>query len=75
MLKLPDDKILLTRDDLKKLGIVKSNVTLLRYEAAQRFPRRVRLNGCSVAWRVDEVAAWLNKISEARATHVYAELR
>ena len=75
MLKLPDEKVLLTRSDLKKLGIDKSNVTLLRYEAARHFPRRVRLNGCSVFWLRHEIEAHIQKISEARATHVYAELR
>ena len=38
-------KSLATRADLKRLGIIVSNSTLLRWEARGRFPRRVRLAG------------------------------
>ena len=40
-------KALATRADLKRLGIIVSNSTLLRWEARGRFPRRVRLAGTS----------------------------
>lgn len=74
-LKFPKDRVLLTRADLKKLGIEKSNVSLLRAEAASRFPRRARLNGCSVVWFREEIEAYLKSISEARSSHKYSDLR
>src|SRR5690349_20766347 len=35
-------------EDLRALGIKKSNTNLLRWEALKRFPRRMRLGGTSV---------------------------
>lgn len=67
-------RTLLSRDDLKSLGIKVSNTTLLRWEISDRFPRRVRLGGTSVAWRADEVKAWLQDCAEARAHHHYADI-
>jgi len=70
---LPPEKVLLTRADLKALGITKSNVSLLRAEAAGRFPRRARLNGTSVVWFRDEIFSFLQELSDARKTQVYAD--
>ena len=41
---------LANRADLARFGIKVSNSTLLRWEAAGRFPRRIRMAGTSVAW-------------------------
>jgi prophage regulatory protein len=71
---IPKEKVLLSRADLKKMGIEKSNTTLLRSEVAGRFPKRVRLNGCSVAWLRSDIELWLENISKARAHHVYGDL-
>lgn len=75
---IPDrklDKLLLTRGDLKALGIWQSNTTLLRLEAAGRFPRRIRLAGASVCWDRDEVMAWIDARKAERANWVYADAR
>lgn len=66
-------KALATRADLKRLGIVVSNSTLLRWEARGRFPRRVRLAGTSVAWLLNELEQWLSERAEERSRTHYAE--
>lgn len=58
------NKILLSRADLKALGIWQSNSTLLRLEQAGRFPMRLRLSGACVCWACDEILSWI----EARKT-------
>jgi hypothetical protein len=44
----PPQKKLLSKADLKAIGIWQSNSTLLRLEARNRFPRRLRIGGVSV---------------------------
>ena len=58
--------LLLTRGDLPKLGIKLSNSTLLRLEAAGKFPKRVRLGGHSVAWLANEVREHIAMLADAR---------
>jgi prophage regulatory protein len=70
---IPKSKVLLTRHDLKALGINVSNSSLLRWEAAARFPRRIRMAGTTVAWLKSEVDAWLEARAEERKRHVYAD--
>jgi prophage regulatory protein len=65
--------VLLTRADLKRLGVVVSNSTLLRWEALGRFPRRVRLAGTSVAWIATEIDAWVQARAEERSSTHYAD--
>lgn len=69
----PQSKVLLSRADLKALGITVSDTTLLRWEYHRRFPRRVRLGGTSVAWIAAEVHAWFEARAEERSRHVYAD--
>ncbi|MCQ2002870.1 helix-turn-helix transcriptional regulator [Rhizobium sp. NRK18] len=66
-------KVLLSRTDLKALGITVSNSSLLRWELAGRFPRRVRMAGTTVAWLKAEVDDWLEARADERQRHVYAE--
>jgi predicted DNA-binding transcriptional regulator AlpA len=66
-------KALATRADLKRLGIIVSNSTLLRWEARGRFPRRVRLAGTSVAWLLNELEQWLAERADERSRTHYAE--
>lgn len=65
--------IIIGRSDLKKLGLVVSNSTLLRWEALGRFPRRIRMAGTSVAWLASEVEAWVQARSEERSRTHYAD--
>ncbi|SHG68725.1 transcriptional regulator, AlpA family [Marivita hallyeonensis] len=66
-------KTLATRNDLRSMGIKVSNVTLLRWEARGRFPRRIRPGGTTVAWFMSEIQAWLSERDQERARTHYAE--
>ena len=70
---LDNSKVLLTRSDLKALGIPVSNSSLLRWEQAGRFPRRIRMAGTSVAWLKAEIDAWFEARAEERKRHVYPD--
>ncbi|WP_210260125.1 helix-turn-helix transcriptional regulator [Hongsoonwoonella zoysiae] len=70
---MADQQIVLNRSDLKRLGIRVSNSSLLRWEHAGRFPRRIRMAGTSVAWLKSEVETWLSDRATERANHHYAD--
>tara|TARA_R110000772_G_scaffold27017_1_gene69111 strand:+ start:1669 stop:1893 length:225 start_codon:yes stop_codon:yes gene_type:complete len=59
-------KLLLTRDDLSRLGFNLSNSTLLRLEAAGNFPKRVRIGDHSVAWMASEIQQHIEALAAAR---------
>jgi len=67
MTTLPSTKIVLRREDLARLGINISNSTMLRLEAAGRFPKRIRIGDQSVAWLANEVIAHLERLGVADA--------
>ena len=69
------EKLVLTRDDLKALGIKVSNTTLLRWEQDKRFPRRIRMAGTSVGWLASEIDAWVAGRAAERSRHHYADPR
>ena len=69
-----DLRVFLSRKDLASLGISKSNTTLLRWEAAKKFPRRVRFARTSVAWIQSEIVAWCHARGDERANHIYADV-
>jgi prophage regulatory protein len=50
-----DDPHLLSRADLKRLGIRISNSSLLHWERCGRFPQRIYMGGTRVAWIRAEV--------------------
>lgn len=64
---------LANRADLARFGIKVSNSTLLRWEAAGRFPRRIRMAGTSVAWLKSELDIWLADRAEERSRTFYAD--
>jgi prophage regulatory protein len=66
MTALPSNKILLTRGDLPRLGLNLSPSTLLRLEAAGKFPKRVRIGDHSVAWLASEIHAHIDALASAR---------
>lgn len=69
------NKILLSRDDLKELGIWQSNSTLIRLEQTGRFPQRIRLSGSCVCWDRDEVLEFIEARKAERASWSYADAR
>jgi predicted DNA-binding transcriptional regulator AlpA len=64
---------LANRADLARFGIKVSNSTLLRWEAAGRFPRRIKMAGTSVAWLKSELDIWLADRAEERSRTFYAD--
>lgn len=59
---------LLTRIDLRDLGICYCNVHLLRLERDGKFPKRIYLSPYKVAWIKDEVVDWLTDKVQERET-------
>jgi prophage regulatory protein len=60
---------LLTRADLRSLGIRASNPTLLAWEDENKFPRRISISAAKVAWVADEIDAWIDAKMAARASN------
>lgn len=60
------ERVLYSRVDLRRLGICISNSTLLRLEAAGKWPKRVRIGDHSVAWIRDEVDAHIAELANQR---------
>jgi len=75
MNRLVEQPRILTRHDLKRMGIKVSNTSLLRWEALGRFPRRIRMAGTSVAWLATEIDTWLDQRASERAAHHYADAK
>lgn len=66
MTALSSNKILLVREDLPRLGINLSPSTLLRLEAAGKFPKRVRIGAHSVAWLASEIHDHIETLAAER---------
>lgn len=73
--EISEQPLLLTRADLKRLGIKVSNSSLLRWEALGRFPRRIRMAGTTVAWPANELLEWIEVRKAERARHHYADAK
>jgi prophage regulatory protein len=54
------DRLLVSKKELKTLGIPYSFQHIARLEKAGQFPKRVQLGPCRVAWRYEEVCEWIN---------------
>ncbi len=53
---------LVSKKELKSLfGIPYSFVHIARLEAADKFPKRIRLGQCRVAWLSEEVQNWIDE--------------
>ena len=61
--------LLYCRTDLRRRGIKISNSTLLRLEAAGKFPQRIRIGAHSVAWVASEVDAHVEALANARGAN------
>ena len=62
---------LLTAADLRRIGVHASNTTLIRWEAGNRFPRRIYV-GVRRAWIRSEIEAWITARAAERAHRVYS---
>lgn len=64
---------LLSRAQLRELGISYSREHLWRLESAGKFPRRLYLSPQRVVWLADEIAEWLDQRVAERAKRVYRD--
>ena len=53
------ERLLVSKKELKALGIPYSFQHIARLEKDGKFPQRVQLGPCRVAWRYTEVCAWV----------------
>jgi predicted DNA-binding transcriptional regulator AlpA len=61
-----EELLLITRQELAKIGITYSNTHLLSLEKIGAFPQRMRLSPQKVVWNYAEVMGWLNERSSQR---------
>jgi prophage regulatory protein len=54
------ERLLLSKKDLKALGIPYSAGHIARLEKEGKFPKRIPLGACRVAWRYKEVCDWID---------------
>jgi predicted DNA-binding transcriptional regulator AlpA len=59
-------RLLYSREHLPRLGLNLSNSTMLRLEAAGKFPKRIRIGAHSVAWLASEIHAHIVSLAAAR---------
>lgn len=59
-------RLLYSREHLPRLGINLSNSTMLRLEAADQFPKRIRIGAHSVAWLASEIHEHIAKLAAER---------
>ena len=55
------DRLLVSKKELKTLGIPYSPQHIARLEKAGQFPQRIQLGQCRVAWSYKEVCEWINE--------------
>lgn len=53
------ERLLVSKKELKALGIPYSFQHIARLEKAGQFPRRIQLGACRVAWKYEEVRDWV----------------
>jgi predicted DNA-binding transcriptional regulator AlpA len=66
--ELNDQRLLLSYDDLRALGINYGRMTLWRRMRAGTFPAAVKLGGNRIAWRRCEIVAWIDSLKKSPAT-------
>ena len=55
------DRLLVSKKELKTLGIPYSPQHIARLEKAGQFPQRIQLGQCRVAWSYREVLEWIDE--------------
>ena len=53
------NRLLVSKKELRELGIPYCFAHIARLEAAGLFPKRVRLGACRVAWRYEQIVGWV----------------
>jgi prophage regulatory protein len=53
------DRLLISKKELKTVGIPYSPQHIARLEKAGQFPKRVPLGQCRVAWVYEEICKWI----------------
>ena len=53
------DRLLISKKELKTIGIPYSPQHIARLEKAGQFPKRVTLGQCRVAWSYKEICEWI----------------
>ncbi len=53
------DRLLISKKELKTIGIPYSPQHIARLEKAGQFPKRVPLGQCRVAWSYKEICEWI----------------
>lgn len=61
-------RLLVTKKDLKALGIPYSFAHIARLESKGLFPKRVKLGACRVAWQMNEILNWIEERVAIRDT-------
>lgn len=64
---------LLRFSDLVARNVVRNRTTLMRWIRDEGFPQPIRLGPNSVAWREEEIAAWLDSRRPTRPDPTRAE--
>ena len=59
------ERLLVSKKDLHSLGIPYSFAHIARLESAGRFPKRIRLGQCRVAWLYEDVVNWVQERVQA----------
>ena len=55
------ERLLVSKKELKALGIPYSPQHIARLEKAKQFPERIALGQCRVAWRYEEIRDWIDE--------------
>ena len=67
------ERQLITKKELRQLGIPYSFQHIARLEHSGKFPRRVQLGACRVAWCYCEVMEWIAERIALRDSSIKAD--
>lgn len=60
------ERLLVSKKDLKALGIPYSAGHIARLEKEGKFPKRIPLGACRVAWRYQDICGWIEERAAKR---------
>jgi predicted DNA-binding transcriptional regulator AlpA len=62
-------ELLLSAEDLRRLGINYSRSQLRRRMRDGTFPQAIKLGKSRLAWRRDEIMAWIEKLPRSKTNY------